>query len=72
MSDFILALMLVCGMSVPVSVILSRTQTAPALADVDPESTLHEDGDCPHCAALAIPPGLIGRVSLPRQRGEQA
>ncbi|WP_327415480.1 hypothetical protein [Streptomyces sp. NBC_01233] len=72
MSNVVLALMLACGMAVPVSVLLSRTETAPALADVDPESTPHEDGDCPHCADLAIPPGLTGRVSVPRQRGEQA
>ncbi|MCY0957654.1 hypothetical protein [Streptomyces sp. H27-H5] len=80
MSNFVLALMITLGMTVPVSVILARVDAADLEAEgagsperhERTESTEHEGFNCRHCADLAIPPGLVGRVYVPRQRGEQA
>ncbi|MFB8348002.1 hypothetical protein [Streptomyces niveus] len=65
MSTFILALLVVLGIALPVSVILSRVESA----EEHTEDTPHEGPGCRHCAALAVPPGLIGTVSIPRQPG---
>lgn len=65
MSTFILALLVVLGLAVPVSVILSRVESA----EEHSEDTPHEGPSCRHCAALAVPSGPIGVVTIPRQSG---
>jgi len=64
-NTFGLSLLIAAVYAVPVLAVAARF-----LSDAAP--TEHDGDDCRHCAALAVPPGLIGAVSVPRQRGEQA
>ena len=70
-SDVVLALLIVLGLLLPVSVILGRAGTA---QEEHSEETPHEGLNCQHCDALTVLPVSAPRtirVSVPRQPGAE-